>query len=131
MRAGSLPAARAETRATVLTEFSGRLAQAELRAQAATAGVDLPKADYLNLDAFIGDDGAPDADAIGSFISSLPQLSSDRAFAQNIGLGRQGGTSNPHQLTREEYRGLSREGRAQARKAGRIDALMRGELEPR
>ena len=124
----ALEQARNEARAATLAEVGGRLAAAELRAQAATAGVELPPADYLNLAAFIGDDGSPKPDAIASFVSSLPKPATEPEFPQGIGLGRHGGTSNPHQLTRAEYLRLSREDRLQARKDGRIDALMRGEI---
>jgi hypothetical protein len=124
----ALEQARNETRTATLAEVGGRLAAAELRAHAATAGVELPPADYLNLGAFIGEDGSPNADAIASFVTSLPKPATEPEFPQGIGLGRQGGTSNPHQLTREEYLRLSREDRIKARKDGRIEALMRGEL---
>ncbi|MER5441133.1 hypothetical protein [Streptomyces sp. NPDC002790] len=123
----ALEAARAEARKAVVGEFGTRLAEAELRAHAAKAGVDLPGLEYLNVGSFVTDDGAVNGDAIGQFVSSLPKPVEKPEFAQGLGLGRQGGTGVP-QLTREDMARMSPAQIVTAKKEGKFDALQRGEI---
>ncbi|MFE9455975.1 hypothetical protein [Streptomyces californicus] len=123
----AVEAARAEARTAALSEYGTRLADAELRAQAAKAGVELPPADFLNLSKFVGDDGSVNADVIGSFVSSLPKPVAEPEFTQGLGLGRQGG-SGVSQLSRDDLSRMSPQEINAARKAGQLDSLMRGEL---
>ncbi|MER6912244.1 hypothetical protein ABT354_11270 [Streptomyces sp. NPDC000594] len=121
----ALEAARAEVRQAVTSEYGDRLAQAELRAHAAAAGVELPALQYLNVGAFVTD-GTVNSDAISQFVSSLPQPATKPAFAQNLGLGRQGGSPVPQRTTAD----ISRMTHAQvnaAFHAGQFAALQRGE----
>lgn len=122
----AIEAARAEARNAVLSEYGTRLADAELRAQAAKAGVGLPSAEFLNMAAFVGDDGSVNSDVIGSFISSLPKPDTGPEFDQGLGLGRQGG-SGVQQLTRDGLARMTIKEINTARKAGQLDALMLGE----
>ncbi|MFI2909453.1 hypothetical protein ACG2OD_14550 [Streptomyces sp. PDY-4] len=122
--------AKQEARNAALSEVGSRLVDAELRAQAATAGVTLPPAEFLNVQRFIGADGSPDSTAIQAFVSSLPQPSKAPDFAQGIGLGRQGdsGSYAAGQIGRDALSRMSPQEITAARKAGKLDALMRGDL---
>ncbi|MFD8088964.1 hypothetical protein [Streptomyces malaysiensis] len=123
----ALETARSEARSAALAEYGTRLADAELRAQAAKAGVELPSADFLNLSKFVGDDGSVNADLIGTFVSSLPKPVAEPEFSQGLGLGRQGG-SGVQQLSRDDLSRMSPKEINAARKAGQLDALMRGDI---
>lgn len=122
--------AKEEARNAALSEVGSRLVEAELRVQAATAGVALPPAEFLNVKRFIGADGSPDSAAIQTFVSSLPQPSKAPDFAQGIGLGRQGdsGSYAAGQIGRDALSRMSPQEISAARKAGKLDALMRGDL---
>ncbi|MFF1636009.1 hypothetical protein [Leifsonia sp. NPDC058248] len=126
----AIEAARTEARNAALSEVGTRLVDAELRVQAATAGVTLPKPEFLNTSAFLGADGAVNTEAITAFVSSLPQPSNAPEFAQGIGLGRQGdsGSYAAGQIDRDALSRMSPQEIAAARKAGKLDALMRGDL---
>ena len=66
--------AKQSARAEATTQFGARLAQTEVRAQAADAGADLGGVfDYLDLTRFVGEDGEPDTKAIKSFVDGLPK----------------------------------------------------------
>jgi len=66
--------AKQSARAEATTQFGARLAQTEVRAQAADAGADLSGVfDYLDLTRFVGEDGEPDTKAIKSFVDGLPK----------------------------------------------------------
>ncbi|MDX3206059.1 hypothetical protein [Streptomyces scabiei] len=123
----AIEAAKAQARSATLAEYGTRLADAELRAQAAKAGVELPPAEFLNLTKFVGEDGSVNADVIGTFVSSLPKPVAEPEFDQGLGLGRQGG-SGVQQLTRDDLSRMSPQEINAARKAGQLDALMRGEI---
>ncbi|MFF4706934.1 hypothetical protein [Streptomyces sp. NPDC001297] len=123
----AIEAAKAQARSATLAEYGTRLADAELRAQAAKAGVELPPAEFLNLAKFVGEDGSVNADVIGTFVSSLPKPVAEPEFDQGLGLGRQGG-SGVQQLTRDDLSRMSPQEINAARKAGQLDALMRGEI---
>ncbi|MFI2031392.1 hypothetical protein [Streptomyces buecherae] len=64
----ALEDAKAEARRSALAELGTELVKAELRAQGAAAGVDVADVEYLNLSAFTGEDGRPDAERIGDYI---------------------------------------------------------------
>jgi hypothetical protein len=122
----ALDAARAEGRNSALSEVGTRLAEAELRALAASAGVDLPPADFLNMSRFVSD-GQVNADALSEFVSSLPKRESSPPFRQDIGLGRQG-SPGANQLTRADLSNMTPAEINKARLDGRLDALLRGEI---
>jgi hypothetical protein len=121
----ALEQARQEARNAALSEVGSDLVSAEMRVQAASAGVQLPDTQFLNLNSFMGTDGRPNADAIKTFVSSLPKPQ-QQGFRQDLGLGRQGGSA-PGALTREEYNRLSREERKKARDDGRVRTALLGE----
>ncbi|MGN7135811.1 hypothetical protein [Streptomyces pseudogriseolus] len=122
--------AKEEARNAALSEVGSRLVEAELRVQAATAGVTLPPAEFLNVQRFLTADGSPDSAAIQTFVSSLPKPSKAPEFAQGIGLGRQGdsGSYAAGQIGRDALSRMSPSEIMAARKAGKLDALMRGDL---
>ncbi|MFJ9900257.1 hypothetical protein ACIQPR_43705 [Streptomyces sp. NPDC091280] len=82
----AIEAAKAEARNAALSEVGTSLVEAEIRAQAATAGVTVPT-EYLDLNRFLGENGRADADKVKSFISSLPKPSADPDFPQLMGTG--------------------------------------------
>ncbi|MBB5123257.1 hypothetical protein GO002_33035 [Streptomyces eurocidicus] len=79
----ALAQARADGRRETLSELSPSLAEAEIRAQAAVAGVTV-QTEALDLNHFLGEDGRPDTDRIARFVAKgdtvsaaplrLPQL---------------------------------------------------------
>jgi len=121
----AIEAAKAEGRASALSEYGVRLAEAELRTQAAAAGVALPAAEFLALNAFLGADGSVNADAVKAFVTSFAKTGP--TYNQNIGLGRQG-SPGTNQLSRAELSNMSPSEIQAARKAGRLDSLLRGEI---
>jgi hypothetical protein len=123
----AIEAAKAEARTAAFAEVGTRIADAELRAQAASAGVELPSAEFLNMSRFVGSDGSVDSDAVTAFVSSLPKPAAGPAFRQDIGLGRQGGQA-PGQLTRDDLSRMTPSEINAARKDGKLDSLLRGEI---
>ncbi|WP_424214790.1 hypothetical protein ACN20G_23480 [Streptomyces sp. BI20] len=123
----AIEAAKVEARNAALAEVGNKLVSAELRAASSAAGVTLPGAEFLNLSSFVGDDGGPDSARIEAFISSLPKPSVKPEFAQNIGLGRQGG-NGVLQFTHEQVKTMSPAQILAADKAGQLDALKSGAL---
>ncbi|MFF5371344.1 hypothetical protein [Streptomyces sp. NPDC013187] len=122
--------AKEEARNAALSEVGTRLVDAELRVQAATAGVTLPRPEFLNTSAFLGTDGVVNTEAIKAFVESLPKPSNSPEFAQGIGLGRQGdsGSYAAGQIGRDALSRMSPQEISAARKAGKLDALMKGDL---
>jgi len=115
--------ARQDARKAALSEVGTDLVSAEMRVQATTAGVQLPDPQFLNLNSFMGSDGRPNAEAIQTFVSSLPKPQ-QQGYRQDLGLGRQGG--NAPGLSREEYNRMSREDRKKAREDGRVTTALLG-----
>ncbi|MGN9782757.1 hypothetical protein ACTMTF_15095 [Nonomuraea sp. ZG12] len=116
---------RKEALDSVITER----AQLKLEAAAAKAGVDLTTLmPLLDTSKFLANGDVNDA-AINEFVTgyagSAPKAPK---FAQGLGIGPQSDSRAPGQLTREELARLSPRERVQARKDGRLDALLRGEI---
>jgi len=90
----AIEAAKTEGRTSALGEVSQELITAELRLQAASVGAELPDLKFLALDQFKGDDAKPNADAVKSFIESLPKQSGGSGFPPIAGAGHnKGGAS--------------------------------------
>ncbi|GAA2917007.1 hypothetical protein GCM10020221_11340 [Streptomyces thioluteus] len=119
--------ARQDARTVALSEVGERLAVAELRAQAADAGVQLPDADFLNASRFLAEDGTPDAESITAFVSTLPSTTLPPVYRQDMGLGHRG-SSTAGQLSRSDLSRMTPAQINEARDKGLLDALMRGEL---
>ncbi|MFE5542781.1 hypothetical protein ACFQ71_03065 [Streptomyces sp. NPDC056534] len=101
----AVEAARTEGRTSALGEVSTELVTAELRLQAASVGAELPDLSFLDLNRFTGEDKRPNADAVKSFIESLPKQGNPGAgFPHIAGAGHNRGgngefTSNdPNEL---------------------------------
>lgn len=101
----AVEAARTEGRTSALGEVSTELVTAELRLQAVGAGAELPDLSFLDLSRFTGDDSRPNADAVKSFIDSLPkQGNSGAGFPRIAGAGHNKGgngeftSNNPSEL---------------------------------
>ncbi|MFF8629678.1 hypothetical protein [Streptomyces werraensis] len=91
----AIEAAKTEGRTSALGEVSTELVTAELRLQAATVGAELPSLEFLDLNRFKGENERPNADAIKSFIESLPKpQGSGSGFPPLAGAGhnREGGS---------------------------------------
>ncbi|MCX4685465.1 hypothetical protein OG401_14275 [Kitasatospora purpeofusca] len=82
----ALADARTEGRQAALSEVGTSLAKAEIRVQAATAGVTVPT-EYLDLNRFLAEDGQADAEKVKSFIETLPKPSIEPAFPELQGAG--------------------------------------------
>lgn len=98
----AIEAARTEGRNSALSEVGTDLVTAEMAIQAATAGVTLPPAEYLNVSKFLGEDGRPNKEAVKSFVESLPKAKEE--FPNLQGAGKQTGgapeitTMDPNEL---------------------------------
>ncbi|MCZ4119030.1 hypothetical protein [Streptomyces sp. H39-S7] len=121
----ALEAAKTEARNAAFSEYGSKLAEAELRAKAATEGVTLPDSQFINIGQFLGADGTVNTELIGTFVSSLPQPATTPTYAQGIGLGRQG-SGAVGQLSQTDLSNMSAKEINEARKAGKLDLLLRG-----
>lgn len=74
-------------RADVQREYAAKLAHAELRAQAAQAGIKLGDdfTNYLDASKLLGEDGAPSAEAIGKALA--PFAAAQAQFPHLVGAG--------------------------------------------
>ncbi|MFC8099431.1 hypothetical protein [Streptomyces sp. NPDC057363] len=92
----AVEAAKTEGRTSALGEVSKDLVTKELQLQAALTGAELPGLDFLDLDRFKGDDARPSAEAVKTFIESLPKgKNSGSGFPHLEGAGHnRGGTSD-------------------------------------
>ncbi|MFB7782062.1 hypothetical protein ACFC1D_05040 [Streptomyces vinaceus] len=88
----AVEAARTEGRTSALGEVSQELVTAELRLQAVTAGAELPDLSFLDLSRFKGEDERPNADAVKSFIESLPKPQTAGGFPHLAGAGHNRGS---------------------------------------
>jgi hypothetical protein len=125
----ALEAAKAEGRSAALSEVGRRLAAAELRVAAATAGVALPEAvaGLLDVSQLLAADGTPDTDAINTLVGSLGSVKPPApTFAQNTGVGPQGSTGQQGQLTQDDLKRMTPAQINQARKDGLLNNLMFG-----
>ncbi|WP_327294450.1 hypothetical protein [Streptomyces sp. NBC_01197] len=124
----ALEAARAEGRTSAYSEVGSRLVESELKAAAATNGVQLPDLKFVNTSQFVDANGLPVSDQINAFVTSLPKPATGSEFAQDLGLGRQGGAIGPDQLSHADLSNMTPTEINKARVDGRLDALMRGDL---
>lgn len=116
-------------RQAALASLLNERAQDKLDAAAARAGVDLgPIRGHLDVTKFLAD-GQISTQAISEFVTGLAAgAPKTPRFPQNVGMGPQGSSAGAGQLTRDQLRGMSPREIAQAKKDGRLDALMRGEI---
>lgn len=86
--------AKAAGRKEGTTASVTRLVKAEIKAAAATAGVEFPKEleKHLTFTNFADADGEPDEIAIQALVASLKP---SNEYAQGLGLGRTGGNAEP------------------------------------
>lgn len=90
-------------RAELVQEYAERLAHAELRIQAAEAGVTIPEAflNVLDMPKLVDSDGNPNAEAIASIVGAINK---EPAYRQDIGLGRQGPVYHNRQVSLDARR---------------------------
>lgn len=131
----ALAEARREAAAEATSAANKRILRTELRAIAKGRLADPADALlYLDPDEFVGDDGEPDTEAIEEAISDLltkrPYLGVDtgQKFRGSADQGAKGKSGKPLQMTHEEVKKLSAEGRhdeiVAAEREGRLDDLM-------
>lgn len=97
---------------------------ARMEYAALKAGTEVSDAikDYLNPDAFMDTDGRPDQQAIDGFVQTLRPAERPPLYAQNIGLGPQGGGGSPLAVTsRDQLYSMSPQEIVQAAREGRIN----------
>ncbi|SFI82017.1 hypothetical protein SAMN05216275_10580 [Streptosporangium canum] len=116
-------------RREALESVAKQRAQDKLETAAAKAGVDLtPVLEALDVSKFVAE-GDVNAQAINNFVAQVAsQFAPPKGpkFAQGLGIGPQG-SSAAGQLTRADLPSMSPREIAQARKDGRLDAVLRGE----
>lgn len=129
----ALEAARTEGRKAALAEFGQELTFAQITAEAAKAGVNLPEGvtGFIDTSRLLGEDGRPNSDAISQFVTSFSAYQVPKApdypSANQLGLGPQGG-SGPTQYTREDLRRMSPAQITEAHEKGHLDALLNGSI---
>ncbi|MEV0823845.1 hypothetical protein [Nonomuraea rubra] len=117
--------ARAEGERTAVTKLSTRLASAELTAEAAKAGAQLPDVEFINFGKFVGTDGDVDADAVKAFVKSLPKVGGKPKFDPDaLGGSGDGSGSKVRQLTRDDLKRMNFEQIEEARKKGQLNDLL-------
>lgn len=87
----ALADARTEGRNSALSEVGLDLVTAEMALQAATASVQLPSPEFLDMTKFLGEDGRPNKDVVKSFVESLPKSNTREEFPNLQGAGAQTG----------------------------------------
>lgn len=119
--------AKEEGRKAALSEVGGRLAEAEIKASAASQGRKVPDGfeKFLDMNSFMADDGTVNAETVSAFINSLPVVDTGPKFPQGVGLGHQG-EGGVSQLSYEQMQSMTPEEIVKARKEGRFDALLNG-----
>ncbi|MEU4579971.1 hypothetical protein [Nonomuraea sp. NPDC023979] len=117
--------ARAEGERAAVTKLSARLASAELAAEAAKAGAQLPDTEFINMSRFVTSDGDVESDAIKAFVKSLPKAGDKPRFDQDaLSGGGDGSGSKVRQLTREDLKRMNYEQIEEARKKGQLNDLL-------
>ncbi|MFB7906422.1 hypothetical protein ACFC1T_08345 [Kitasatospora sp. NPDC056076] len=116
---------RAATRSAVLAEIAPQLVEAAIASEAAKSGIEVGDLQFTPLEQFIGEDGTVNRELVIKFVQSRGE--GKPVYAQNLGLGRQGGTT-AGQLSRGDLARMTPKEIQEARKAGLLDALMRGAL---
>ncbi|MFJ7907509.1 hypothetical protein [Kitasatospora sp. NPDC096204] len=116
---------RADTRTAVLAEMGPQLVEAAITSEAAKAGIEIGDLRFTDLNQFLDQDGKVNKDLVGEFVKS--RTDGKPVYAQNLGLGRQGGPA-AGQLSRGDLSRMTPKEIQEARKAGLLDALMRGAL---
>ena len=114
---------KTETAFSVRREFSGKLIEAELKAQ--LNGRVLEGGALLSFDksSFINDEGDVDSEAIQSWVEAHSK--STEAQLPDLGQGSRGNNPSKSQIrSRDELKNMSPTDILQARKEGRLDSLM-------
>ncbi|MFD7732829.1 hypothetical protein ACFV6F_20860 [Kitasatospora phosalacinea] len=80
-----------DSRQEALREFAPILARAQLKAQAAEDGINLPEEflDLLDYSRIVGEDSNPSAETIALVLTPFQSIKKPE-YAQRLGLGRQG-----------------------------------------
>jgi hypothetical protein len=98
--------AKADGAAEATLNAGKRLARAEIKAAAAGKGIDASKQlDFLDMARFVGDDGEPDADAIGEWVGTLPEPSKSTRPSGSVDQGVRTTSSPSDQIAAAEAKG--------------------------
>ena len=111
----------------VLREARKELARTHIEIAATRAGVDVTGvANYVNMDAFLADDGSVNADAVTAFIESLTPATP--AFDQEV-TRKTAGSANrptPRDFTNpQDFKGMTRKQIEALVDSGKLDKLVR------
>lgn len=93
--------ARADARREAISELATSLTEAEIRAQAASAGVTV-KTEYLDLDRFLGEDGRPDTELVAQFVAGHTPASVQPEFPRLMGAGYHRGNGGTTSMDPDE-----------------------------
>ncbi|MFJ8471518.1 hypothetical protein [Kitasatospora sp. NPDC094011] len=78
---------RAEARKAMLAEMGPRLVEAEIKAQAAQAEIEIADLRFMDFNQFLTPEGTVNVELVGELIESR---NTKPLYSQNLGLGRQG-----------------------------------------
>ncbi|MER7848260.1 hypothetical protein ABTZ03_30470 [Kitasatospora sp. NPDC096077] len=79
---------RAEARKAMLAEIGPRLVEAEIKAQAAQAEIEITDLRFMDFNQFLTPEGTVNVELVGELIKSR---NPKPLYSQDLGLGRQGG----------------------------------------
>ena len=111
-------------RAAAMAEFDAQLKQTKLEAAAAKAGVPEEVLGLLDPSKVFTEEGEPNLDLLASLSGNKRKFEKSAA---DLKIGAQS-NRNAGQLTREDLKRMTPQQIMEARKEGRLDALMKGQL---
>lgn len=121
----AIAAARDEGKAEARSSYGARLVDAEVKAAAAGRSVDVDALlDGLDRTRFL-DDGEPDVEAIASWVDRIAPVTPGAPPVPKVPTGARGETK-PNQLTRADLKSMSPKDIEEARRAGRLDTVLKG-----
>lgn len=118
-----IESAKEETRQTMRLEYAEKLVDAELKSSLSGRALDGGALLDFNKSSFITDDGNVDSDAIQAWVDA--HSTKTDAPKPDLGQGARGSVSGLAQIrSRDELNNMSSKDILEARKDGRLDALM-------
>jgi hypothetical protein len=112
----------------VKTAVAEATARAHFEAAVSNAGLELDESmmDFFKVEKFVSG-GKADKAAINDFVGRFAPKAPEKKFAQGVGVGPQS-NGKAGQLTRDDMNRMTPAQINQARKEGKFDALMRGQI---
>jgi hypothetical protein len=112
-------------RTAAMAEYESQIKQTKLEAAAAKAGVPEEVLGLLDPNKVFTDDGEPNLDLLSSLSNTKPKF---QKTASDLGIGAQS-NGNGNQLSRKDLAQMSPAQIMKAREEGRLDALMKGQIQ--